>query len=142
MSAVKKVEFVSDRMSYIILRGSWCHIIVLNVYAPTEDKTDNVKDSFCEELERVFHKLPKYQMKVLLDFNAKVDREDIFKPTIRNESLHEISNDKGVRLVNFATSKNLRVKSTMFPHRTIYKYTCKSPDGKTNNQIDHILVDR
>jgi hypothetical protein len=31
--AVKRVEFVSDRMSYIILRGRWCHIIVLNVHA-------------------------------------------------------------------------------------------------------------
>jgi hypothetical protein len=31
MSAVKRVEFVSDRMSYIILGGRWCHVIVLNV---------------------------------------------------------------------------------------------------------------
>jgi hypothetical protein len=46
ISAVKTVEFVSDRMSYIILRGHWCHIIVLNVHAPTEDKADYVKDSF------------------------------------------------------------------------------------------------
>jgi hypothetical protein len=46
-------------MSYIILRGHWCHIIVLNVYAPTEDKTDDVKDSSYEELERVFDKFPK-----------------------------------------------------------------------------------
>jgi hypothetical protein len=54
-------------------------------------------------------------MKILLgEFYAKVVREDVFKPTIGNESLHEISNDSGVRLVNFATSKNLRVKSTMF----------------------------
>jgi hypothetical protein len=46
-------------------------------------------------------------MKILLgDFNAKVDREDIFKPTVGNESLHEISNDDGVNTVNFATSKN------------------------------------
>jgi hypothetical protein len=30
---------------YIILRGRWCHIIVLNVHAPTEDKTDEVKDN-------------------------------------------------------------------------------------------------
>jgi hypothetical protein len=44
--AVKKVEFVSDRMSYIILRGRWLYIIVLNVHSPTEDKTDDVKDSF------------------------------------------------------------------------------------------------
>jgi endonuclease/exonuclease/phosphatase family metal-dependent hydrolase len=82
-------------------------------------------------------------MKILLgDFNAKVGREDIFNPTIENESLHEISNDNGVRLVNFATSKNPRVKSTMFPHRNVHKYTWASPDGKTHNQIDHILVDR
>jgi hypothetical protein len=60
ISAVKRVEFVSDRMSYIILGGRWCHIIVLNVHAPTEDKTDDVKDSFYEELERVFDKFHNY----------------------------------------------------------------------------------
>jgi hypothetical protein len=50
ISAVKRVEFVSDRMSCIILRGRWCHIIVMNVHAPTDDKTDDVKDIFYEEL--------------------------------------------------------------------------------------------
>jgi exonuclease III len=87
ISAVKRVESVSDKMSHIILRGRWCHIIVLNVHVPTEDKTDDVKDSFYEEVEHVFDKFPKYHIKILLgDFNAKVGREDIFKPTIGNES--------------------------------------------------------
>jgi hypothetical protein len=124
-------------MSHIILRGRWCHIIVLNIHTPTVDKTDDVKDSFYEELECVFDKFPKYHIKILLgDFSAtKVGKEDIFKPTIENESLHEISNDNGVRLVNFAPSENLRVKSTMFPHRNIHKYTWTSPDGKTHNQL-------
>jgi hypothetical protein len=58
ISAVKGVEFDSDRMSYIILRGCWFHIIVVNVHAPTEDKTDDVKDSFYAELERIFDKFP------------------------------------------------------------------------------------
>jgi hypothetical protein len=82
-------------------------------------------------------------MKILLgDLNAKVGREDIFKPIIGNESLHEISNDNGVGVVNYATPENLIVKSTMFPHRNIHKYTWTSPDRNTHNQIDHILIDR
>jgi hypothetical protein len=104
----------------------------LNVRAPTENKTDDVKGSFYEELERVFDKFLKYHIKILLgDFNAKVGREDIFIPAIWNESLHEISNYTGLKLVNLATSKNLRVKSRMFPHSNIHKYTWMSPDGKT-----------
>jgi hypothetical protein len=83
ISAVKRVELVSDRISYIILRGCWCHVIVLNVYAPIEDKIDEVKNNFYRELECVFDKFPKYHMSILLgNFNAKVGREDIFKPTI------------------------------------------------------------
>jgi hypothetical protein len=110
---------------------------------PTEDKTDDVKDSFYEELERIFDKFPKYHMKILFgDLNAKVDREHIFKPTIWNESLHEISNDNGVGVVNFATSKNLIVKSTMFPHRNNNTHTWTSTDGNIHSQIDHILRDR
>ena len=69
-------------------------------------------------------------------------RTHIFKLTIENKSLHQDSNDNGVRIVNFTTSKNLVVKSTMFPHRDFHKYTWTSPDGKTHNQINHILIDR
>jgi exonuclease III len=130
ISAVITTEFVSNRMSYITLKGHWCDIIVLNVHAPTEDKDDDIKDSFYEELEQVFDQFPMYHMKILLgDFNAKVWREDIFKPIIGNESLHEASNDNGVREVNFATSKNLTVKSKTFPHHNIHKHTSTSPDG-------------
>jgi exonuclease III len=50
VSAVRRVEFISDRMSYTILRGRWCNVIVLNVHAPSEDKGDDEKDSFYEKL--------------------------------------------------------------------------------------------
>jgi hypothetical protein len=79
---------------------------------------------------------------LLGDFNAKVRREDIFKPTIGNENLHEISNDNGVRVVKFATSNNRNVSSTMFIYHNIHKFTWTSPDRKTHNQIDNILRDR
>jgi hypothetical protein len=54
------------------------------------------------------------------DFNKKLGRMDIFGPIIGNGCLHQDSNDKGVRTVNFATSKNLVVKITTFPHPNIH----------------------
>jgi hypothetical protein len=87
------------------------------VHAPTEDKDDDIKDSFYEEVEQVFDQFIRYHMKILLgDFNAKVGREDIFKPIIGNESLHETNNDNGVRVVNFVTSKNLIVNISIPRH--------------------------
>ena len=81
VSAVKREEFVSVRVSYmsVDLRGRWCNIIVLNVHAPSEEKIYDSKDSFYEDLERVFNHFPKYHMKILLGyFNAKVGGERIF----------------------------------------------------------------
>jgi hypothetical protein len=71
-------------VSYIILRSRWFHIIVLNVHAPTEDKTDDVKDSFYEELECIFNKIPKYHMKILLgDFSAKEAEKTFLNQQLR-----------------------------------------------------------
>ena len=53
------MEFVSDRLSYIVLRGCWCNIIVLNVHAPSEEKSDDSKDSFYKKIEQFFKHFPK-----------------------------------------------------------------------------------
>jgi hypothetical protein len=79
---------------------------------------------------------------LLGDLNAKVGREDIFTSIIRNQTLHEACNDNGFRVVNFATSTNLIVKSTTFPHRDIHKHTWTFPDGVTHNQIDNALINK
>jgi hypothetical protein len=101
-----------------------------------------MKGSFYKELECVFDKFLKYHRTNLLgDFNAKVGREEIFKPATGNKICHEISNDNGVKVVNFATSKNLTAKNTKYPDCNIHKLTWTSPDGKTHNQIYHILTD-
>lgn len=117
---------------YIILIGCWCIIIILNVHAPTKDKNDDMKDSFYEKLECVFDLFLKYHMNILLGhFNAKVGRGDTVKPTIGSESLREISNDTGVRLVNFATSKILsRVQRSHITTITLV------------NSLQHLLRER
>jgi hypothetical protein len=54
ISVVRRVEFISDRMSYIILRGCWCSIIVLKVHTPRADNSDDIKVSFYEKLAHIF----------------------------------------------------------------------------------------
>ena len=83
---LKRVEFFSGRVSCIRLKGRWCDIIVVNVRSSLKDNADDIKDSFYEEIERLFDQLPMYHMTILLDeFNAKVGRDNIFQPTIGTE---------------------------------------------------------
>jgi hypothetical protein len=62
-------------MLYIVLRGRWCNIIVLNVHSHSKEKSDNSKDRFYEEKEQVFNHFPKYHVKILSgNFNEELGR--------------------------------------------------------------------
>jgi len=61
----------------------WCDIVVLNVLAPSEEKSDSKGSCYEELLEQASHHFPKYHLTILLgDYYAKVRRENIFKPTV------------------------------------------------------------
>jgi hypothetical protein len=90
---LKRVEFVSNRMPYIIIKGRWCHIVVLNVHVPNENIIDYVKNCFYEELERVFDKLPKYNMKIR--FLAKVKEKLAHRFHMERFSLKKLSEVEG-----------------------------------------------
>jgi hypothetical protein len=55
--------------------------------------------------------------------------------------LHKESNDNGLRLIGLANALNMVIGSTTFPHKNIHLTTWRSPNGKTTNQIDHVLID-
>ena len=76
------------------------------MHAPSEEKSDDSQDSFHVQLDQAVVHFSHYYMKILLrDFTANDVGENIFKPTIKNESLHQDSNTKGIIIVNFATLK-------------------------------------
>ncbi|PNF19615.1 hypothetical protein B7P43_G03232 [Cryptotermes secundus] len=85
VSAVKRVEFVSDRISYIILKGRWCDIIVMNVHAPTGDKIDDIMDRFYKELEHVFDKFPKNKKREYLK-----DKIDELAMNSKNKNIRDL----------------------------------------------------
>lgn len=64
------------------------------------------------------------------DFKAKIDREQIYKPTIENRSKHMKTNEKGGKMTEFATERDLKITGTFFQHNYIHKITCISPAGK------------
>jgi exonuclease III len=71
---------------------------VINVHAPSEDKSDDSKDSFYEQLKQVFNNFPKYRKKILLgDFNVKVGRDGNSNRQLEIKSLNQDGNDHGVR---------------------------------------------
>lgn len=143
LPCIKHFSAVSYQICFIWIAGRLFDLVIINCYAPTEDKNEDIKDNFYEDLEAVYNGLPLHCVKMVLgDFNAKIGKENRFRPTIGPDSLHNISNNNGSRLVNFASSKNLIISSTYFPRKGIHKHTWKSPDGRTQNQIDHILLNK
>ena len=73
------------------------------------------------------------------NFNAEVGKENVYKPTIANESLRNETNN-GIKMIQFTVSNGLNVSSTTFPHKDIHKQTWYSANGRIANQIDHVLV--
>ncbi|OXU17474.1 hypothetical protein TSAR_009364 [Trichomalopsis sarcophagae] len=58
------------------------------------------------------------------------------------KSLHEASNDNGIKVINFVAAKDLIIQITCFKHKDIHKATWTSPDEATQNQIDHFLIEK
>lgn len=133
---------INERICYIRMKGERYNTSIISAHAPTEEKDEDIKDEFYDALEREIDTMPKHDMRILCgDFNAKIGKEPSLYPTIGKHSLHNISNDNGLRLTETAAANNMLIKSTMFPHKDIHKQTWVSNDHITRNQIDHIIVD-
>ncbi|XP_071573135.1 craniofacial development protein 2-like [Temnothorax nylanderi] len=133
---------ISPRLSVLRIKGRFFNISLINVHAPTEDKSDVEKDEFYSALEDAYDKCPKNDIKIIVgDLNAKIGRESRYQPHIGKYSLHKESNKNGDRAIGFAASKNMIIGSTKFNHKDVQKPTWVSPDGQTLDQIDHVLID-
>jgi exonuclease III len=138
---IREFKDINPRISVLTMKAQFFDITFINVHAPSEDKSQEEKDDFYDCVDSTLNALPQYRIRIVLgDLNAKIGKEAIFRPIIGSHSLHETTNDNGLRLIDFACGNGLVVKSTMFPHKDIYKGTWVSPDGRHVNQIDHILV--
>jgi hypothetical protein len=74
------------------------------------------------------------------DMNAKLGK-DVRIQNVGRCSLHEKSNNNGIKLIYFSISRNMVISSMRFPHNDIHKEIWISPKGQTKNQTDRVLTD-
>lgn len=95
-SNLVKFKPISDRICYIEFKCRWFNIVIVNCYAPTEDKSEEVKNAFYSGIDRICYGLPSGKPKIIIgDINAKIGRETVYRPTIPtigNNILHDESN--------------------------------------------------
>uniref|UniRef100_A0A8D8V3E1 Craniofacial development protein 2 n=1 Tax=Cacopsylla melanoneura TaxID=428564 RepID=A0A8D8V3E1_9HEMI len=135
---------LSDRVMMLNIASENGVIHIIQVYAPTADKSDEEIETFYEEIESLLKTTKKHDITIILgDFNAKVG--DCVVDGITGAYGLGTRNDRGDRLIEFCQSEDMLVTNTTFklPKRRLYTWKAPS-DGINNNvvrnQIDYILV--
>jgi exonuclease III len=128
-------EPYSERLRKLQIIGKSNNLSIISVHAPTEEKTDEEKEKFYEDLRKVHNKIPKHDVVIILgDLNAKIGKEDVYQNVAGKNTLHKISNRNGQWVCEYAIANNKKIISTYYQHKRIHKGTWISPDGNTLNQ--------
>ena len=143
-SAVEEFDGINSRIARLRIKAKWFNVTLIAVHAPTEVSDEERKDQWYGELQDVLNRVPGHDMLIILgDMNAQVGKElAAFRGAIGNHSLHNESNDNGIRMITMAAEYDLVIGGSLFPHKEKHKGTWLSPDGRTTNQIDHVMVRR
>ena len=78
---------------------------------------------------------------ILGDLNSKVgDDSHVNWPSVTGKFGLGDRNNRGDRLLQFCSINNLAIVNTFYKHKKTRLVTWVSPDGKTRNQIDFVIV--
>lgn len=134
---------VSERVIQARYHSQHIKLTVVHIYAPTEDAEDQVKKLFYRRLQDILDSRNTHDMLIITgDMNAKVgDENEGYKRVMGRHGLGK-RNDNGERLCEMSDMNELVITGTLFPYKNIHKATWVSPDGRTRNQIDHVLINK
>ena len=139
--SVISVDPFSDRIMSIRCRGQGPNITIFQVYAPTTSHSDDVVEDFYATLQSKIDAVPKQDILIIMgDWNAKVGKDhETWGPTIGKHGYGEM-NSRGEHLLYFCKENSLTITNTLFKHKPSRKWTWISPDHKSKNMIDLILI--
>ncbi len=140
MNHVIKIQGISERIGIMKLKVEGnIKILLVQIYAPTAGADEDEIKKFYKDLQKVLQKESIRYIIIMGDWNAKVGNEE---GRCRNVGRYGLGkrNERGERLVEFTRTNNLKIANTFFKGREKTKWTWTSPDSKTKNEIDHVIV--
>ena len=142
-SSLIEYEPVSDRIITARFDAKYRKLTIIQVYAPTNEAPIEEKDEFYNQLETSLVKASKRDIKIIMgDLNAKVGNDNMEREDIMGKHGVGTINENGELLTEFCQNNSLVIGGTIFPHKECHKTTWLSPDGHTNNQIDHFMLSK
>lgn len=140
---MREWKCVSERIVRVRLRieGEW--VTVIQVYAPTEDSKDEVKEGFYEQLQETVKEVQKRDKLIVMgDLNARVgNNAKVWREVIGKQG-EVVENGNGKRLLQFCAENDMVVTNTWFQHKDIHKFTWECRGRNQRSIIDYFLVRR
>ena len=116
---------------------------IIQCYAPTNDAEEERKEEFYQQLQAVIDRGGAKDMTILMgDFNIKIGSDNTgYEDVMGTHGLGQM-NKNGERFADLCALNQLVIGGSILPHKLIHKATWRSPDHRTENQIDHICISR
>jgi Reverse transcriptase (RNA-dependent DNA polymerase) len=139
---IKLFKDFSDRVTVVVLKVNEKETLaIVQVYAPTSTADDKEMDAFYDDLQKAQTEFSTCTWQITIgDMNSKIGLRNVGEEDFMGQHGYGMRNERGDRMIRFARSNELYIANTIFKKRTAKRWTWKSPDGKTKNEIDFVLV--
>jgi endonuclease/exonuclease/phosphatase family metal-dependent hydrolase len=140
---IMEFKGISERTAMLVVKiNSKCSIKIIQAYAPTSAHSDEVVEDMYEEINELMDAVATQYTLVIGDFNAKIGKRKKGENNVMGPYGIGERNERGDRLIEFATSRKLYIANSKFQKKGNRKWTWKSPDGTTKNEIDFIMTSK
>jgi exonuclease III len=132
---------ISERLIKARFKSKFNNITILNAYAPTNDASQ--EDNFYECLQTSIDKVHNMDRLIVMgDFNVKIGNKNQGKELVMGREWLGSMNENGRMFTDLCNSNVPVIGGSIFQQNNIHKATWISPDSETQNQIDHITINR
>lgn len=137
---IETIIGLSERVALLTLNINNFKLAIIQVYAPTESADENKIEEFYRTIDKALTLAGNRKTIVMGDFNAKIGSPKPEEHLIMRKYGYGVRNTAGERMVEFAFENKLSIINTFFDKKPKNRWTWRSPDGKTKNELDYILL--